>query len=157
MTRLQKELAENLLLSQSEISEGIGRCIEVKLFDAEDKSVNVSNLMELLVHALKFFFPAEHQGLTRGIPTAWATASLSEKIKVPLAQTLPVWAHPGGSIRGIGLVPLHKNIPEIALRNPQLHMVYALIDTIRIGRTRERDIASKLLEAMFRNQSKNKK
>ncbi|MGC1646779.1 MAG: hypothetical protein WA741_13190 [Candidatus Sulfotelmatobacter sp.] len=53
----------------------------------------------------------------------------------------PVWPNPAGLVRGIAFSPLYKNVPQAALRDPQLYELLALVDAIREGRAREREIA----------------
>jgi hypothetical protein len=99
-----------------------------------------SNLKEFLVHGAKYAFPVQHGGLTRGVPTADAAPPLSQH----LAQNFlapPVWPYPEGSVRGIEFSPLYKNVPAAALRDPKLYELLALVDAIREGRAREREIA----------------
>lgn len=63
----------------------------------------------------------------------------------------PIWPDPEGEVRGIGFSPLAKSAPQAARLDPALYELLALVDAIRAGRARERDIAarelSKRLEA----------
>jgi hypothetical protein len=43
--------------------------------------------------------------------------------------------------------PLYKNVPEAARRDPKLYELLALVDAIRDGRAREREIAIDELKA----------
>ncbi len=106
---------------------------------------NLSALTEFLIHGVKYSFPAERGGLTRGMPTSYAAEPLSRLIKAG-GEPVPVWADPNGTARGISLVPLYKTVPEAARRDPLLYERLALIDAIRDGRTRERNLAEKELE-----------
>jgi len=69
----------------------------------------------------------------------------------PLAKTFsvgelpPVWPHPQGKVRGEGLAPLYRSVPEAALKNAALHEWLALVDAVRAGRARERNLAAKEL------------
>jgi hypothetical protein len=53
----------------------------------------------------------------------------------------PVWPHPKGGVRGVALSPIHRAAPEAALKDPKLYELLALLDAIRTGRAREREIA----------------
>ena len=55
----------------------------------------------------------------------------------------PVWPDPDGEVRGATLEPLHKAAPKAARRDPALHELLALIDALRDGRVRERQMAEK--------------
>ncbi len=104
------------------------------------------NLREFLIHGVKYAFPVERGGLTRGVPTAEAAAPLIAHFGSGFAMP-PVWPHPAGSTRGLAFSPLSKNAPEAALRDPKLYELLVLVDAIREGRAREREIAIRELSA----------
>lgn len=106
---------------------------------------NLANLKEFLIHGVKYSFPAKRGGMTRGIPTAYAASPLTKQI-VPSSEPPPVWPAAEGEVRGTELSPLYKNAPQAALRDPRLYEALALIDAIREGRAREREIAIRELK-----------
>ncbi|VAW78000.1 hypothetical protein MNBD_GAMMA15-805 [hydrothermal vent metagenome] len=59
----------------------------------------------------------------------------------------PVWPDPEGEVRGIAFSPLYKSAPKAARADPEFYELLVLVDGIRAGRARERDIASKELRA----------
>jgi hypothetical protein len=101
---------------------------------------NQSNLKEFLIHGVKYSFPVERGGPTRGVPTAEAATPLSQHFSqnFPLP---PVWPYADGPVRGLAFSPLYENVPAAALRDPKLYELLALVDAIREGRAREREIA----------------
>jgi hypothetical protein len=99
-----------------------------------------NNLKEFLIHGVKYAFPVERGGPTRGVPTAEAAPPLNHHFDQDL-QFPPVWPDAEGSVRGIAFSPLYKTVPKAALRDPQLYELLALVDAIREGRAREREIA----------------
>jgi hypothetical protein len=101
---------------------------------------NRGNLKEFLVHGVKYAFPVQRGGLTRGLPTADAAPPLSHQ----LAQNFlakPVWPYAEGAVVGAEFSPLYKNVPMAAMRDEKLYELLALVDAIREGRVREREIA----------------
>jgi len=44
----------------------------------------------------------------------------------------PVWSDPRGKARGEGLSPLHREVPEVALPDPALYELLALLDALRV-------------------------
>ena len=50
-------------------------------------------------------------------------------------------------LRGTGFSPLYENVPKVAMLNPSLYELLALLDAIRDGRAREREIAIRELSA----------
>jgi hypothetical protein len=107
-----------------------------------------SNLKEFLIHGVKYAFPVQRGGPTRGIPTAEAAPPLNQYF--PESFSLPpVWPSPNDderSTRGIEFSPLYKNVVA-ASRDPKLYELLALVDAIREGRAREREIAIRELIA----------
>ncbi|RYF43790.1 MAG: MarR family transcriptional regulator, partial [Comamonadaceae bacterium] len=55
--------------------------------------------------------------------------------------------HPEGKAKGPTLSPLYRTAPQAALADPSLHRLLALLDALRTGRARERNLAAQLLEA----------
>jgi hypothetical protein len=76
----------------------------------------------------------------RGVPTGYAAEPLKRWI-VPGNEPPPVWPSPEGKTRGYSLAPLYSTVPKAALRDHYLYEELALIDAIREGRSREREIA----------------
>jgi hypothetical protein len=137
-------VANDLGLSPSEVHGAIQRLRSSRLLHGpalKDK-LNISGLKEFLVHGLKYAFPAEHGEVTRGIPTSYAAEPLKSEIAVS-NDLPPVWPWHDGDTRGVGFEPLYKNVPHAALRDPALYELLALVDAIRDGRARERNLAER--------------
>lgn len=98
-----------------------------------------SNVKEFLIYGVKYAFPVHRGGLVRGMPTAHAAAPLDRQISS--SDPPPVWPTPDGWQRGTEFSPLSKNVPQAARRDQKLYELLALVDAIRDGRARERDIA----------------
>jgi hypothetical protein len=85
------------------------------------------------------------------VPTAYAAPPLSESI-ADAGDPPPVWPHPESAVRGQTLKPLHRAVPKAALRDPALYELLALIDALRDGRVRERQLAERELTSRIRRQ-----
>lgn len=107
---------------------------------------NRTNLKEFLIHGVKYSFAAERGPITRGMPTAEGTSPLREYFSNSSALP-PVWPYAKGSTRGTTFSPLYDNVPEAASLDPKLYELLALVDAIREGRAREREIAIRELSA----------
>jgi hypothetical protein len=83
------------------------------------------------------------------MPTAYAAPPLRDQIAGG-GDLPPVWPDPDGDVRGATLEPLHKAVPKAARKDPALHELLALIDALRDGRARERQLAEKELSARLR-------
>jgi hypothetical protein len=138
------KLALDLAMSASEVHASIRRASRAGLFQEDTRSVNRQALLELLVHAVKYVFPAERSGVTRGVPTSHAAAPLRAHFRAN-AELPPVWPDPEGTVRGEGLEPLYSSVPKAARADAQLYEWLALVDAVRAGRARERELAVKEL------------
>jgi hypothetical protein len=144
---LSKDLASELFLSPSEVSKSLQRSREAGLIylgDAE-KRVNRAALLELLQHGMRYVFPPQRGGLTRGIPTGASVDPLSSSF-APATEPPAVWPFAEGTVRGLSFSPLYKGAPRAALLDKELYELLALCDAIRDGRARERNLASNLLK-----------
>jgi len=101
---------------------------------------NRTNLKEFLIHGVKYSFPVERGGITRGLPTAEGASPLREYFSDSAALP-PVWPYEEGTVRGAAFSPLYDNVPKAATKDAKLYELLALVDGIREGRAREREIA----------------
>jgi hypothetical protein len=137
-------LAASLGMSASEVHAAVKRGVASGLVDGPSRTTRRAGLLEFLLHGLRYVFPAEWSGVTRGVPTSYAAPPLNAQFSI--GDLPPVWPHPDGTSRGEGLAPLYKSVPAAALRDPALYEWLALIDAVRSGRARERKLASSELE-----------
>jgi len=61
------------------------------------------------------------------------------------AEDGPVWPSGDGTVRGYALAPLYRTAPAAARRDTAVHEVLALIDALREGGVRERELAMREL------------
>ena len=107
-------------------------------------------VQEFLIHGLKYAFPPRRGEVTRGIPTGYAAPPLNKYIEAG-ADPLPVWPTPNGTVRGTSVEPLHKMAPVAVAHDSTLYELLALVDALRDGRLRERDIAEKELTSRLKS------
>jgi hypothetical protein len=140
------QMANDLHLYPSEVYASIKRA-RISHFvqgpELKDR-LNRSALLEFLLHGVRYAFPAERGALTRGVPTRYAASPLKQSIEQG-SEPPPVWPHSDGSVRGYSYAPLHKNVPRAALADPQLYELLVLVDALRDGKARERELAVKEL------------
>ena len=137
------DLASELGMSVGEVHSATQRAALAGLFDLESKRPRMSALREYLVHGVKYAFPAQRGAPTRGMPTSYAAPPLREQIQQQEAKDLPpVWPDPDGKVRGYALEPLFRNVPYAARQDQQLYELLALVDALREGRARERNLAA---------------
>ena len=68
------QIATDLAMSQSEVHGAVKRAKAARLLHGPETfdRPNVSALEEFLIHGVKYAFPAERGGPSRGIPTSYA-------------------------------------------------------------------------------------
>ena len=144
-------LAADLGLSASQIHASLKRLEKSRLIAAppDGGSPLAHAVEEFLLYGLKYAFPAQRGEITRGIPTAHAAPPLNKHFAQG-ADPPPVWPDPEGEVRGTGLDPFHKMVPFAIRKDPALYEFLALIEAIRDGRARERQLAERELTTRLR-------
>jgi len=144
-------LAVDLGMSPSEVHAAVQRSIKAGLANQGDSQIkpNISRLEEFLVYGIQYVFVPDRGELTRGMPTAFAAKPLLGKIVMP-DEPAPVWPDPEGPERGQAYSPLYKSVPKAARKDAILYEYLVVVDAIRGGRAREREMAVKELKMRFR-------
>ena len=140
-------LSQSLKISASEITEALERCRIAKLVDYTKKRVNTLALQEFLMHGIKYIYPIQPGNIVRGIPTAFSASPIKEQIAQ--GTEIYVWPFIKGTVRGQAIEPLYKTVPEIAKDDTGLYELLVIVDTLRIGKIREIEIATKELQKRF--------
>jgi len=133
------DLAANLKISQSEISESMNRSKIAKLLSPDKKEVLRISFLEFLVYGLRYVFPAFPGKISRGIATAHSAKPISELI-IP-SDDVYVWACDDGNIKGQEIEPLYQNAIYASRNDEKLYELLALVDVIRTGKAREFNLA----------------
>ena len=144
------QVAGDLSLSASQVHASLKRLERSRLLDAQTGRPLLKAVEEFLLHAVKYVLPAQRGEPTRGLPTAHAAAPLRAQI-VSAGELPPVWPDPDGDVRGTSFEPLHRAVPAAARKDRRLHELLALVDAVRDGRVRERQLAEKALSALLRS------
>ena len=133
-----KDLANELQISNSEVSESLNRSVFAELLAPNKTMVMRSALYEFLVFGIRYVYPEQLGPLSRGTPTAWSAEPLCSQI---VANEHVVWPTADGTMRGQSIAPLHPSVPQACARDPRLHELLSLVDALRIGRAREQKMA----------------
>ena len=120
-----KDIATELDISGSEVSESINRSILAGLLNSDKQQLMKSALLEFLQHGLKYVFPQKPGALVRGIPTAHAAPPLRQLVH---SKELYVWQWAEGKVRGQSIEPLHPAVPKACLSDQKLYELLALAD-----------------------------
>ncbi len=145
------QLAVDLYMSPSEVHASIRRARAARLVHGPELGdrVNTKALGEFLVHGIRYAFPPEKGGMTRGMPTSSAAKPLSDQMTQE--EPVPVWPFEHGSKRGYAFLPLYKKVPQAALKDPELYQLLSLVDALRDGSVRERELAKREISARLKN------
>ena len=138
-----KDLANSLAISNSEISESLERSVYADLIDFEKQNVYRGNLLDFLIHGMKYVFPARAGILTRGIPTAHSHPFMHAFISSKQAY---VWPAASGTVLGQAVEPFYANQVKAVTKDEELYQLLALLDVIRVGKLREKAVAEKELK-----------
>jgi hypothetical protein len=144
----QIPLAQSLRMSQSEISQSINRSKYAGLLDDSGRQVMRLALLDFLQYGIAYVFPQKPGPVTRGIPTAHSAPPLNSEIE---SNDIYVWPSATGKVRGQSILPLYPSVVEAIKNNEILYELLALVDAIRVGRVREKNIAIKELKIRIIN------
>lgn len=146
-----RDLASQLGFDVAGTHRAMRRLDEAGLYSVERRRVYRAAAEEFLIHAAKFSFPARWGSEVRGVPTSWA----AEPLRSELAESgglPPVWPYAKGTVRGLGLEPLHAMAPEAALADHALWQRLALVDALRSSDgARITQLAERLLKESVRS------
>jgi hypothetical protein len=155
----QGSMALELCLSPSQVNYALKRLISAKLIVQVQKATEVKlepilqSCEEFFIHGFKYVFPAEFGTWTRGIPTGYAAPSLN-KIILSGNDPIPVWPYGEGTHKGIALTPLYPCVPKSVIKYPDpfFYDLLSLLDALRSGRARERNIAAEKISKMLKEE-----
>jgi hypothetical protein len=133
-----KDIAFELFISASEVSESLNRSMIAGLISSDKKNLMHQSILDFLQYGIKFVYPQRPGPLVRGIATAYSAPPLSGLLNI---EEHIVWPYAEGKIRGQSIEPLHHSVPKACLKNVELYELLALVDSIRIGRAREQNLA----------------
>lgn len=142
-----QKLADSLGLSVSAVHRSVTRAKASGLLLA-DRQPNRPAILEFVIHGVRYAFPPVRGGMTRGMPTAHAAPPLAALI-VQDSDPVPVWPDPQGETRGASLKPLCRSAPRAARVDAKLYECLSLIDALRAGRARERNLAKEHLTRLI--------
>ena len=135
---LMRDLANELGISPSEISESLNRSMLASLLSADKQKLMTASLLEFLQFGLKYVYPQKPGSIVRGMPTSHSAPPLNKLIK---SEENYVWPYAQGQVSGQSIEPLYKTVPKACEKDPILYELLALTDALRIGKNREKNLA----------------
>lgn len=129
-------------MSSSQVHYALERLDYSHLFDKSERYLRPYEIREFISHGVRYAFAARPGPLKRGTPAAMS-APIGEQLFVGSGRGPGyVWPHPEGDVRGEKIEPLYKHVPDMVENRPELYDWLALIDILRIGSAREREVAA---------------
>ncbi len=139
-----RALALETGISKSQVSLSLKRSFDVGLArrsrNLDVPRTNRKALYEFIVYGLRYVFPAKVGVVTRGIATSLSAPVLKDKL-ISAGELPPVWPDALGNTKGQTVDPLFKSATYAVRRDAELYALLALVDAIRLGQPRERNIA----------------
>lgn len=145
----QLTLAQELNMSQSEISQSLQRSKYGQLLDFSGKKVNKIAFYEFLIYGICYTFPQKPAATVRGIATAHSAFPINKMIQ---ATEDYVWPYAKGNTRGQAIMPLYSSAIEASLKDSKLYELLAMVDVLRVGSTREKEIIKLELKKIILNE-----
>jgi len=155
----QNSIATELCLSPSQINRAFKRLVVAGLVTPyrppNKPQPIIQACKEFFIHGLKYVFPAKLGEMARGIRTSYAAPSYKGEISLG-SDAVPVWPYGAGEERGAALKPLYSSVPESISKHPDplFYDLLTLLDGIRSGRAREKQIGMKKLSDILKNKYK---
>lgn len=142
-------LGQALGMSPSVVHAAVSRAGMSGIINLRTRSVIAPALLEFLIHGVRYVFPAERGRRTRGMVTGPSVGPLSKHLAADEEAPL-VWPYARGKDRGESLKPLYDTVPEAAEKDPELYALLTVVDSIRVGGARVREVAALVLKEMVR-------
>jgi DNA-binding transcriptional MocR family regulator len=149
-SRTLRDLAATLQVDHTLVHRALKRAENAGLYRATTKQVNLASFEELTIHAARFIAPAHLGGLARGVPAAWAAEPISTAIHQADSEPPPVWPDALGAVRGQALEPVHPAAIQASQDAPELARLLSIIDSLRAGDLRVREVAATVLRDTLR-------
>lgn len=134
----QISIAKALLMSQSEVSESLARSTYARLLYEKGRKVARQPFMDLLQYGIGLVFPQQPGSVVRGIPTAHSAPPLNDLIQ---SDEHYVWPYAKGHVRGHAIQPLYRSVLPIIEQDVALYEMLAVVDALRVGKAREKNMA----------------
>lgn len=150
-----------LHISKAELHRSHNRLQDAALLKLVDKRppatgqwINFPNAKEWILYGIRYAHPARREGFGIGLPTGFNCPLLKDLPLLPPepANVLAGPSSPAAEEReGVIINPLDKRIARGLELSPELYLLLALVDAIRIGGPRELRYAREALERKLMN------
>lgn len=148
-----QDLAKALYISPAEVSESLYRSSLAGLVNHQRKKVYQIAFFEFLRYGMPYVFPQSPGPMTKGIATAHSHHYFENNI---ISEEVYVWPDFQGNEYGQAIEPFYPNQIKAAKEDDKLYEALAMLDVIRVGRNREKKIATEYLQTLLVYESSEK-
>ena len=141
-----QDLARGLCISGAEVNASLNRSKIAGLIDFNRKRVNKQALYEFLQHGIQYVFPIQPGAITKGVPTAHSHPVIKDQI---VSESVFVWPDINGTEVGQTIEPLFNTQVKAIKEDAALYEVLSLIEILRVGKSREKNIALQQLKKLL--------
>lgn len=140
-----ERLAAALAIAPSQAHTSLRRLEAAGLYRPASRSLRTRAFGLFAEHGIPHVFPVEVGEMVVGMPTAHAAPPLCELL---VSGDAYVWPAKDG-VEGRSVAPLHPGVPAAAAADDALYRALALLDAFRVGRVRERRLATEELPRLL--------
>ena len=150
------ELATTLHMSPSTVYESLRRLRQAKLACPAKRGSKVvkGRFLEFLVHAVPTLYFPHRIEVVRGLPTAMWAPQFRDRLATD-KDIVCVWPYTKGKELGEGLIPIYPTIPLACSQNLKLYQLLSTIEMLRIGKSRDKEVAITYLQELFGSKLEN--
>lgn len=144
-------MAERLGVSKSTAHGGVVRLLRNRLAHASSRAMAIvadDAAVDFLSYGVPYAFAPDTVAVARGVVTGLAAVPMLAGL-VSFTTSGLVWPSKLGDAQGVGIAPLIPAAPDMPHRDPHLYQLLAIVDALRVGDARERELARNALRTHF--------
>lgn len=148
-------MAERLGISKSTAHDSVRRLVHNRLAHESKRATALvadGPALDFLTFGVPYAFVPDVVPDARGVMTGLRALDLSSAGGAFSSALAIVWPSKLGDARGMGVAPLVPAAPDLPYRDPPLYRMLAIVDALRLGDAREREVARDSLRAEFKRQ-----
>jgi len=142
----QKDIADRLMISRAGVSYSINRLIKLNLLSNDRERIMTQTILDFIKYAIHIVYPAHQGPRVKGV----LTANLFELDGQIISNDKYVWKSSSGKDIGQEISPLYHTAPLIVESEPALYQALQMIDIIRLGNSREKNLAYNKLVSLLK-------
>lgn len=128
-------------MSVGGVHQAVRKGVQAGLLASDSHEVIPHAVEEWFLHGIRFFVPLVRGGRGRGMPTGLSAPPFTEWFPEH-SEDVWVWPDAEGTLRGDLIQPVFSSVPFAARQDADLYAWLVVLDVIRGGRARERNLAT---------------